>query len=719
MFTPTTKSTIIGSNGIEIMDGMSQKITNKEISWLSFNSRLLQEASYREVPLIERIKFLGIFSSNLDEFFRIRVATLKRLSMLGGKARKLIGHDPKKALKQIQDIVLEQHRIFDKIYQNILIELADENIFIINEKQLSEQQGEFVKNHIHDEVRPKLFPIMLDQIKTIPDLKDHSIYLAIRLSRKDDPKADNHALIEVPTGLLSRFLMLPQIEEKRYLILLDDVIRYSLEDIFSVFKFDKFQAWTVKLTRDAQLDLVSDVSQSYIKKIVRSLRRRKEGSPVRFVYDASIPQQLLDIFVKKLKLSDDDTLIPGARYHNFKDFIKFPDFGEDRLKYRPIKRLPHRDIKPKKSIMSAMEKKDILLHYPYQSFDYIIDLLREASIDPDVTSIKTTVYRAARDSSIINSLINAAKNGKSIVAVMELQARFDEEANIYWSNRLQEEGATVIYGVPGLKVHSKLCQITRQTKKGTKLYTIFGTGNFNEDTARTYSDHSLFTTDRRLTLEAKKIFDFFESNYKTPSFKHLIVSPFNMRPTILELVQNEIDNALKGKESWIHWKLNNLVDGEMIEKLYEASNAGVKIQLNVRGMFSLVPGVKDQSENIEAIGIIDKFLEHSRVFIFCNNGDPKYFISSADLMRRNLDHRVETTVPIYDPTIQDELQNFVNIQWRDNVKARVLNKDLDNRFRANTSSTKTRAQIDIYDYLRKISIDDSDNEALVKFNGFS
>jgi len=698
---------------------MNSKYTNKEISWLSFNARLLQEASYREVPLIERIKFLGIFSSNLDEFFRIRVATLKRLSLLGGKAIRLIGHDPKKMLKRIQDIVLEQHRLFDKIYQDILVELADENIFIINEKQLNEQQGHFVKTYIHDEVRPKLFPIMLDQIKTIPDLKDHSIYLAIRLSRADDPKFHNHALMEVPTDQLSRFLILPQIEGKRYLILLDDIIRYSLEDIFSVFKFDRFEAWTVKLTRDAELDLVSDVSQSFIKKISRSLRRRKEGSPVRFVYDANIPKPFLDIFIKKLKLSDEDTLIPGARYHNFKDFIDFPDVNAGHLKYKPIRRLTHRNIIPKKSIMSAMDKKDIILHYPYHSFDYIIDLLREASIDPQVSSIKMTIYRVASDSSIINSLINAAKNGKSVVAIMELQARFDEEANIHWSNRLQEEGVTVIYGVPGLKVHSKICQITREGKKGVKYYTVFGTGNFNEETAKVYSDHSLLTTDKRLTHEAKKIFDFFESNYGTPSFKHLVVSPFNMRSTMIDMIQNEVANAEGGKESWIQLKLNNLVDTEIIDELYEASNAGVKISLNIRGMFSLVPGIEDQSENIEAIGIIDKFLEHSRILVFCNGGKPKYFISSADLMRRNLDHRVETTIPIYDPSIQEELQRFIDIQWQDNVKARILDANRDNRFKPNTTSVKSRAQIEIYNYLRSLNMSGSGEEPLVKFNGFS
>ncbi len=698
---------------------METDVINKEISWLAFNARLLQEASYPEVPLFERIKFLGIFSSNLDEFFRIRVATLKRLAILGGKAKKLIGHNPRKILKQVQEIVINQHKTFDEIYQKILRELADEKIFIINERQLTEPQGRFVKDFFHSRVRSRLFPIMLDQIKTLPDMKDNSIYLACLLARKDNSGSEKFALVEVPTSRISRFVILPQEDDKRYMILLDDVIRYGLEDIFAAFKFDKFDAWTVKLTRDAELDLVSDVSQSYIKKISRSLRQRKEGNPVRFVYDAALPQNFLDIFIKQLKLTGEDTLIPGARYHNFRDFMNFPDFGLNGLKYEPIRHLPHRDIKPRGSIMEAMDKKDILLHYPYHSFDYIIDLLREASVDPKVTSIKMTIYRAAKDSSILNALINAAKNGKYVVGVIELQARFDEEANINWSNQLQEEGVRVIYGVPGLKVHSKLCQITRTVKESKKLYTVFGTGNFNEDTAKVYSDHSLLTTDKRLALEAKKIFDFFESNYRTPSFKHLIVSPFNMRDSILELIDNERANALKGKEAWIHLKLNNLVDTVVIQHLYDAAEAGVEIKLNVRGMFSLITDNGKTGANIKAIGIIDKFLEHSRIFIFCNGGKPKYYISSADLMRRNLDFRVESMVPIYDESIQEELRRFFDIQWQDNVKARLLTSALNNQFRPNGSDRRIRSQFELYDYIKELNREENEEKSPVEFNGFS
>ncbi len=676
--------------------------TNKELSWLSFNARLLQEASNRDVPLIERIRFLGIFSSNLDEFFRIRVATLKRLTLLGKKAKKYIGHNPNKILKQVQDIVLEQHRQFDKIYQDILTELAAEKIFIVNESQLNEEQGRYVKSYFQHEVRHRLFPIILDDIRKLPDLKDHAIYLSVTMSRQTAPAETKYALIEVPSPALSRFLILPQHNENRYIILLDDVIRYGLEDVFSIFQFDSFMAYTVKLTRDAEMDMTADYSQSLVKKLTSGLRQRKKGQPIRFVYDASLPQPLLNIFVKRLRLNSQDTLIPGARYHNFKDFMNFPDFGLKHLRYKAIRPLPHRDLKPRQSIMEAMSGKDILLHYPYQSFDYLIDLLREASIDPNVNSVKFTIYRAARNSSIINALINAAKNGKNVAVLVELQARFDEEANIQWANQLQEEGVTVIHGVPGLKVHSKLCLITSRIKGKPEYHAVIGTGNFNEDTARIYGDHTLLTTDRRLTQEVKKIFEFFETNYKTSSFKHLLVSPFNMRSEFISMIRRETELARAGREAYIHLKLNNLVDNEVIQSLYEASQAGVRIKLNIRGMFALQTGLPGIGDNIEAIGIIDKFLEHSRIYVFGNNGDPRYFISSADLMRRNLDHRVEVTCPVYDKALQKELQDYLDIQQNDNVKARILDRRLENNFREGAPDSKLRAQFLIYDYLQRL-----------------
>ncbi len=676
------------------------KFINKELSWLSFNARVLHEASDPSVPLMERLKFLAIYSSNLDEFFRVRVATLSRLAQLGKKTKKILEHNPKKVIKEIQTNVLLLHKKFDQIYKVILKDLAKENIFIIDENQLDEKQGQYVKSYFQRDVLPKLIPIMIDQIETFPDLKDRALYLMIFLSRDKNPQKPRTALIEVPTDVLSRFLVLPRKNGKKYVILLDDVIRYCLDDIFSIFRSDKYEAYALKMTRDAELDIDDDLSQSYINKITKSLKLRKEGNPASFTYDAQMPEAFRDLLKIKLQLTKDDTVIPGSRYHNFKDFMDFPNIGNKSLKYKPIVILPHRNIDKDKSLLEIMRKKDLLLHYPYQSFKYVIDLLREASIDPKVMSIKATLYRVAKNSSVIHALINAVKNGKSVTVVMELQARFDEEANVFWANRLEEEGARVIFGVPGLKVHSKLCLITRKEKTKTAQYAILGTGNFNEDTATLYSDHNLFTADKRLTNEVKRIFDFYENNYKSTTYKHLIVSPFNLRRKIMRFIQNEIKNSQDGKEAYIIFKLNNLVDSAIIEKLYLASKAGVNIKLNIRGMFSLIPGIPGLSDNIQAINIVDKYLEHTRIMVFCNGGDEKYFISSADLMPRNIDRRVEITCPIYDKDIQRELRTFLEIQWSDNIKAHKRDGTPLNFSVSPDSSLKIRAQEEIYKFLK-------------------
>ncbi|MGD8540389.1 MAG: polyphosphate kinase 1 [Candidatus Aminicenantes bacterium] len=673
---------------------------SKELSWLTFNERVLLEAADPTVPLMERLKFLGIFSSNLDEFFRVRVATLNRLRRLGKKAKKLTGHDPAKVLKQVQKTVIRQHKRFDTIYQQLLKDMCLQNIFIINEKELNEEQTAYIESYFDQEVRPTLVPIMVDQVEKFPKLKDQSIYLAVHLFKKELEEKAKYALIEVPTDVVPRFLILPNIEGKKYIILLDDVIRHQLGKIFSFLPYDMFEAYTIKLTRDAELEIDDDLTESYIKKVSSSLKKRKGGLPVRFIYDSAMPESLLAFLTRKLHLTKDDTIIPGSKYHNFKDFMNFPDMGLKRLKYRPAKYLPHKDLGHKKSLFKVLSKKDILLHFPYQSFHPVIDLLREAAIDPKVTSIKVTLYRLAKNSAVVNTLINAVNNGKSVFVVMELQARFDEEANIFWAHRLQDEGVRVIYGVPGLKVHSKLCLIERREKGGIKRFAIIGTGNLNEDTAKIYSDHTLFTTDRRLTNEVAKVFEFYADNYKTTTFSHLIVSPWQMRKKILKLIKNEIKNVETGKEAYIHWKLNNLVDAEIINCLYSASQAGVKIQLNVRGMFSLVPGIPGMSENIEAIRIVDKYLEHTRIFVFCNGGDEKIYISSADIMPRNLDRRVEVICPIYDKSIQEELGRFLDLQWKDNLKARLHSDGTLHNCQENASK-KNRAQVDIYNYLQK------------------
>ena len=680
---------------------MNFKIKNKEVSWLSFNERVLQEADNPDVPLVDRFKFLGICSSNLDEFYRVRVATLNRLASLGKKAQKFIGEDPGSILKEITEIALKQHTKFDSILKKLIKALAKEKIFIITEKELTPELGEYVLNYFHSEVRPKLIPIMLNQAKDNLQIHDRTIYLSVCLCKKNDPSKKQFALIEIPSDVLPRFLILPSIGGNKYIILLDDVIRYGLSEIFAIFSFDAYEAYTIKITRDAELDIDDDISESYMDKLHKSIKQRQEGNPVRFIYDSMIPGDLLKLLKEKLNLTKEDTLIAGSKYHNNRDFMNFPATGSRLLNYAPIKYLSHKDINPDKGLLKSMRKKDILLHYPYQSFNYVIDLLREASIDPKVFSIKMTLYRVAKNSSVLNALINAVKNGKSVVAVLELQARFDEESNMYWANRLQEEGVKVIFGVPGLKVHSKLCLVSRAEKTGTVHYAIIGTGNFNEDTARLYTDHSLFTANQDLTKEVNKIFNFFLKTYRSDTFKHLIVSPNFMRKRVYRLINKEIKNAAVGKTAYIFLKLNGLTDPQLIQKLYEASETGVKIRLIIRGMFSLIPGVEGMSSNIEAISIVDKFLEHTRIYIFGNDGEEKLFISSADWMPRNIEHRIEVTCPIYDQDIKNELRSYMEIQWSDNVKARILNDKLDNRFRINRSKKKIRTQWQIYEYLKK------------------
>ena len=675
-------------------------LINRELSWLAFNERVLQEAEDKTVPLIERLKFLGIYSNNRDEFFRVRVATLKRVVKHQKKAEELMGENPVRLLDKIQKAVIAQQEKFERTYQVIIRDLKKHNISIINEKQLTPTQGAFVKDYFREKVKSSLFPIMLDNNSPFPYLKDRLGYLIVRLGKNDVSKKSKFAIIEVPTDNISRFLVLPKDKEKSYIILLDDVIRFCLDDVFQNFEYDYVNAFNIKLTRDAEIDIDNDLSKSFVEKISKGLKARKKGQPVRLVYDSAIAPDMLDFIMKKIKLGKEDNPIPGGRYHNFKDFISFPNVGHPDLSYKKIKPVKHPDLKDQSSIIKIIKKKDVLLTYPYQSFDHIIDFLREASIDPKVLSIKITLYRVAKHSSIVQALINALKNGKEVTAVIELQARFDEEANIYWSDKLKEEGAHVIYGVPGLKVHSKLFLITRKESGAINHYAHIGTGNFNGDTAKVYTDHTLLTSNKQITEEVERVFNFYSDNFKGGGYKHLLVSPFFMRKRLYQLINKEIQFAKANKPASIFIKLNNLVDPEIIRKLYEASSEGVKIRLIVRGICSLVAGVKGLSENIEAISIVDKYLEHSRVFIFHNKGEEKYFISSADWMTRNLDHRSEVAVPIYDETIQKQLKQIMNTLWADNTKARILGSTQNNEYRKPINKVNVRAQEKIMSLLK-------------------
>jgi polyphosphate kinase len=560
---------------------------------------------------------------------------------------------------------------------------------------------EFVRNYFHKEVRTRLMPYLIDKDSELPNLTDDAIYLAIYLAKKNIQKR-RYALLEIPTDILPRFILLPEKGEEKYIIFLDDIIRFGLKDIFFIFDFDEISAYTIKLTKDAELEIADDISESYIDKLSKSLQQRKKGTPTRFIYDRCLPQDLLKILTKKLHFGTDDVIIPSNRYHNFKDFMKFPSLGKNQFHNAELVPILHRDIQFGKSILSAVKEKDVMLFFPYHPFDHFIDLLREASIDPFVTSVQITLYRLARNSSVINALLNAVRNGKDVTTVVELQARFDEEANIQWGNKLLDEGVRVIYGVPGLKVHSKLCLITRVKNDITERYAAVGTGNFNEDTARVYTDHLLMTTNKKITNEVFKAFNFFSVNYKKDNFYHLVLSPFFLRNKVTSLIENEIKNAREGKKAFIYLKLNNLTDIEIINLLYAASSAGVKIRLIIRGMLSLVPGIKKLSENIKAIGIVDRYLEHSRFMIFCNDGNEHVYITSADLMPRNLDHRIEVTCPIFDKNIKLELRKIFDIQWEDNVKARIFDESQSNEF-VKCQGKNNQSQIEVYNYLKKVN----------------
>lgn len=674
---------------------MNTLLRSKEISWLSFNERLLQEASKPEVPLIERLKFLGIYSNNLDEFFRVRVAILRRLAMIG-QLTLAEGGNPRDVLSQIEEIVIEQSNRFEEIYNQILKELAEENIYIINEKQLTTEQGEYVTLYFKREVRPRIMPIILRKGAKMPLLRDDAIYLAVDMAKN---KKSEYALIEVPTDLLPRFVIIPSNDGKTYIILLEDVIRYELDDTFYMFSYQKISSYIFKLTRDAELDLDDDVAESYVKIVAKSIVKRGNSALVRFVHDKEIPDNLLSFLLLKLNFKKEDVVIGGSRIHNFKDFMGFPMVGAEHLYYPSISPVRHKKIIHGQTYLSSISKGDILFHFPYHSFYHFIDLLREASIDPKVTEIKVTGYRMARNSNVINALINAARNGKKVTMVLELRARFNEQDNIQYGNLLDKENVKVILGVPGLKVHSKLCLISRKEDKETKKYAMIGTGNFNEVTSKVFSDQMLCTADLNITKEVTRVFDFFDRNYKIGRFQHLLVSPFTMRKKIVLMIKQEIINAKAGMDARIYLKCNNLVDMEIISKIDEAARCGVDVRLNVRGMFSMYTSSADGKVNIPAIGMIDRYLEHSRLYYFYNGGDEKLYISSSDFMSRNLDRRVEVAVPIYDKEIREELIDFFNLQWRDNTAARILDNDLNNLIKDADGEPKIKSQLNFYDYL--------------------
>ncbi|TOF35504.1 polyphosphate kinase 1 [Vibrio parahaemolyticus] len=673
----------------------------KELSWLSFNERVLQEAADKTVPLIERIRFLGIFSNNLDEFYKVRFADVKRRILINQERG---GSDnSKRLLSKMQAKALKLNEQFDELYSELIREMARRRIFLVNEHQLDEAQEKWITKYFRKEVMPHITPLLMkDEIDVLQFLKDEYAYIAVELRKEDHSQ---YALIEIPTDHLPRFVMVPEQKGKRRktIILLDNIIRYCLDELFKgFFDYDELAGYAMKMTRDAEYDLRNEIEYSLLEQMSAGVNQRLTAMPVRFVYEREMPQEMLDFLCSKLRISNYDNLIPGGRYHNFKDFIAFPNVGREYLENKPMPPMKCADFEGYANSFEAIKAKDILLYYPYHTFDHIGELVRQASFDPKVLSIKINIYRVAKDSRLMNSLIDAVHNGKNVTVVVELQARFDEEANIEWSKVLTEAGVHVIFGAPGLKIHSKLLMIGRREGDDIIRYAHIGTGNFHEKTARIYTDFSLLTADQEITNEVRNVFGYIENPYRPVKFNHLMVSPRNSRTQIYRLIDNEIANAKAGKKAGLTIKVNNLVDKGIVTRLYAASNAGVKINMIIRGMCALVPGIEGVSENIRIISIVDRFLEHPRVVITHNDGDPQVYISSADWMTRNIDHRIEVAAPVRDPRLKQRIIDITNIHFTDTVKARLIDKEMSNSYVPRGNRKKVRSQVAIYDYLKNI-----------------
>lgn len=683
------------------MSQTTQKTIPRDISWLSFNGRVLQEAADPSVPLQERIRFLGIFSNNLDEFFRVRVATLKRMSQLGGKAKMHLEENPEGILDDIQMTVLSQQSEFNRIWEGILEELREQKIFLVTEQELNEEQKDFVSRFYESEVSSNVIPLMIESINEMPYLRDKSIYLGVVMWKQDSALKRKFSVIEVPTRAVDRFVLLPSPDNEHHIILLEDVIRFNLPEIFSYFGYDRYQSNIFKVTKDAEIDLDTDLSTNIIQKLEKGLKNRRKGKPVRFVYDKEMDPGLLEYLIRKLNLTKRDNLIPGGRIHNFRHFMDFPQhiFQSHSRRRKPF----DHPLLAEDRVTDVVMRQDIMLHFPYHAFNPVIDLLREAAIDPDVTSIKITCYRLARQSKIINTLINAVRNGKQVVVVLELRARFDEEANLEWKERLEDEGVKVLIGIPDMKIHAKICAIRKRLADRIVQYGFVSTGNLNESTAKVYADHCLLTSNRSIMSDVNRLFNYIE-HYKTGTHflkacNTLIPSPVFSRREVIKMIHSEVKNAKRGRTARITAKMNSLSDGEIIDELHAAAKAGVEINLIIRGIFCMITESEKFPQPIRAISIVDEFLEHARVWIFHSGGKERIYISSADWMVRNLDHRVEAACPVLDDRIRQELKDIMAIQLQDNVKARILNNELNNDYVPVDGHPEVRSQEETYHYL--------------------
>ena len=681
------------------MNRQVNRYINREISWLEFNERVLQEADDTNVPLIERVRFLGIFSNNLDEFYRVRYATVKRIAV-SNDSGKTIYRDvtAKNLLKEISTKAIKLQEQSFKILNKVVVELEKEKIFFVNENTMMKYQKKFISSYFSDIISPSLGIIVLDKIKKMPKFEDNLSFILVKMKNKYDQS--QHAILHFPKNL-KRFIQLPSNDDNDYVVMLDDIIRYYLKKIFKIFRPKQISAHMIKISRDAELEFDDDISKSYLEKISESLLDRYSGNPVRFVYDSEMSKETLDFIISKMSIDvENDSIVPGGKYHNRSDYMNFPSLGRKKLIYDDLIPLKISGLNLNKGMFKKIAEKDFLLHTPYQKFLYIINFLIEASIDPKVKKIFITIYRLSKLSKVASALINAARNGKKVFVLIELQARFDESANIKYAKEMQSHGIKISYGSQNLKVHSKICVVERKQENGIDKYGFISTGNLNESTAKVYTDMTLFTSDNQILDEVKSVFNFFDANYKKYNFKNLFISPINTATRLKKLIKNEIKNAKKGEPAWIKIKINNITNRNMIKALYDASRNGVKIELIVRGVCCLIPGIKKMSESIKGISIVDRFLEHTRFMIFCDGGNNKTYISSADWMTRNLDNRVEVTCPIFDKEIKDEIMDIFKIYWNDNVKSRFINSPKINSYKKNKNPVY-RSQSEVYKYYQE------------------
>ncbi len=640
----------------------------RDVSWMYFNRRILQEAEKEAIPLLERLGFLGIYSNNLDEFFRVRVALLNRIAECDDKEMRDERLEAVQTLKVINKLNARYAKEYERAIQKVEEELRGERICLVNDREVDEEQLAFIRNYYYQRMDGFIAPVWFSAVKDLNNEPDDCIYLAVKMRKRTDKTHPEYALIQLPSGL-GRFVTLPERDGTSYIMYVDDVVRCCLPLLFAGLNYNLFEAYAFKFTKDAEMEIDNDLRTGLMQKISKGVKSRKKGLPLRVIYDAEMPHDVLKRVLGKLNVDRLDTILAAGRYHNHRDLMAFPDCGRKDLKYPRWQPLLRPELMGERSILEAVRQKDRFIHVPYHDFASYIRLLQEAAVHKEVKSIHTTLYRLARESKVVKALVNAAQNGKQVTVVIELLARFDEASNISWSKKMQDVGIHVIFGVEGLKVHSKVTHIGM--RKGADI-AVVSTGNFHEGNARCYTDYMLMTANRNIVRDVAQVFNFIEHPYLPVKYKELLVSPNEMRNRFIRLINEEIKNHNVGKPAYIRVKINHITDPAMVKKLYEASANGVPVDLVVRGNCSLVAGLPGKSDTMRIVGIIDRYLEHARIFQFCAAGEDKMFIGSADWMPRNLNSRVEVVAPVYDPAIKADLKRVIDFALADTLQGRAV-----------------------------------------------